>query len=137
MTTGPRLEPLSQDECMALLASASVGRVGVNIDALPTVLPVNFALFNGSVIFRAVPGTKLHTATREAVVAFQADHYGDRRDPSGWSVLIRGLAQTITDPSTLSAARRLPLGSWGTVDPGPSDYVRVEPAIVTGRRYVL
>ena len=87
---------------MALLSTASVGRIGVNIDALPTVLPVNFALFNGSVVFRTAPGTKLHFATRDAVVAFQADHYGSVREPTGWSVLVRGVAQTLTDPSVLS-----------------------------------
>lgn len=130
------LEPLTHEECMALLSTASVGRVGAHIDALPTVLPVNFALFDGSVVFRTVPGTKLHAATRDAVVAFQADHYGDIHDPFGWSVLIRGVAQTITDPSLLAAAHLLPLGSWA-FDGRTDEYVRLEPAIVTGRRFVL
>lgn len=134
MTAGPRLEPLTQEECMALLSTVSVGRVGIHIDALPAVLPVNFALHNGSVVFRTVPGTKLHDATQDAVIAFQADHYGDLREPIGWSVLVRGVAQQITDPSTLAAARLLPLGSWAL--DGPDQYVSVEPALVTGRRVV-
>jgi uncharacterized protein len=121
---------------MALLSTVSVGRVGIHIDALPAVLPINFALQNGSVVFRTVPGTKLHNATQDAVVAFQADHYGDIRDPFGWSVLVRGVAQQITDPSTLAAARLLPLGSWA-LDGGPDRYMRVEPAMVTGRRVIL
>jgi nitroimidazol reductase NimA-like FMN-containing flavoprotein (pyridoxamine 5'-phosphate oxidase superfamily) len=136
MVTGAHLEPITQDECMALLSTASVGRIGVNIDALPTVLPVNFALFNGSVVFRTAPGTKLHFATRDAVVAFQADHYGSVREPTGWSVLVRGVAQTLTDPSVLRAAQHLPLEPWGPLEGSRGDYVRVEPAIVTGRRFV-
>jgi nitroimidazol reductase NimA-like FMN-containing flavoprotein (pyridoxamine 5'-phosphate oxidase superfamily) len=121
---------------MALLSTVSVGRVGICIDALPAVLPVNFAVHDGAVVFRTVPGTKLHDATQDAVVAFQADHYSDTRAPFGWSVLVRGVARQIIDPSTLAAARLLPLGSWA-LDGRPDPYVRVEPAMVSGRRVAL
>ena len=38
------LEVLSREECLSLMATVSVGRLGVSIDALPAILPVNFVL---------------------------------------------------------------------------------------------
>jgi hypothetical protein len=126
---------LSPAECMDLLGSASVGRLGVTIDALPAVLPVNFVVSEGAVVFRTVPGTKLDAATHGAVVAFEADAYGTSEDPQGWSVLVRGLAHEVTEPDDLAAARQLPLESWA-FDGGADRFVRIEPSLVTGRRVV-
>ena len=110
-----------------------VGRVGVTIDALPAVLPVNFVVSDGGVVFRTVPGTKLDAATAGAVVAFEADAYGTGSDPGGWSVLVRGVARELTDESELARARDLPLESWAW-DGGADRFVRIEPTVVTGRR---
>ena len=129
----PTIEELNPDECLELLASVPVGRVGVTIDALPAVLPVNFVVHGGAVIFRTVPGTKLDAATAGAVVAFETDGYGDSRDPNGWSVLLRGIAHEIDDPAQLAMARALPLESWAW-DGGADRFVRIEPTVLTGRR---
>ena len=126
------VEPLSQEECLALLASVSIGRIGTTIDALPVVLPITFALHNGIIMFRTMPGTKLHDATLNAVVALQADHYNDD-DPFGWSVLVQGMTQEVTDPHLLAAVRLLPLGAWAP----HGRYNALEPAIVSGRHIVL
>jgi nitroimidazol reductase NimA-like FMN-containing flavoprotein (pyridoxamine 5'-phosphate oxidase superfamily) len=127
------LEELSSDECLRLLASVPVGRVGITIDALPAVLPVNFVVHDGVVLFRTVPGTKLDVATAGAVVAFEADSYGSDGAPAGWSVLVRGVAQEVTDPDELAAARALPLESWAW-DGIADRFVKIEPTLVTGRR---
>lgn len=71
----PRLRSLSRPECIALLVGASVGRLGLSIDALPVILPVNYLLIDGGIVFRTVHGTKLDAATRHAVVAFEVDEY--------------------------------------------------------------
>ena len=131
--TEPLVERLSQDECMALLSTVSIGRVGTTVDALPVVLPVTFGLLGGSIVFRTMPGTKLHDATLNAVVALQADHYANLHDPFGRSVLVQGMTQAIADPHRLAAARLLPLGSWAP----DGCYLDLEPAIVSGRRVVI
>lgn len=118
---------------MALLSTVSIGRIGTTIDAMPVVLPVTFTLHQGSLVFRTMPGTKLDTAVLDAVVAFQADHYGSLHDPAGWSVMVQGMTQQIADPSRLAALQLLPLGSWAP----QGRYVALEPAIVSGRRIVL
>jgi nitroimidazol reductase NimA-like FMN-containing flavoprotein (pyridoxamine 5'-phosphate oxidase superfamily) len=130
-----RVEELPASECLGLLASVPVGRVGVTIDALPAVLPVNFVVTDGSVVFRTISGTKLDAATRGAVVAFEVDAYGTSEQPLGWSVLVRGVAREITDPVELVAARALPLESWAW-DGGADHFVRIDPTLVTGRRVV-
>ena len=62
----PVARALDRSECLALLASTSLGRIGTSIEAMPVVLPVAFALYDGSIVFRTMPGTKLHDATRDA-----------------------------------------------------------------------
>jgi nitroimidazol reductase NimA-like FMN-containing flavoprotein (pyridoxamine 5'-phosphate oxidase superfamily) len=37
-------EPISPDECWALLATASVGRIALSVRALPVILPVHYYL---------------------------------------------------------------------------------------------
>lgn len=78
---------LTRPECLELLSQAPVGRIGASIDALPVILPVHFGLFEESVLFRTIPGTKLDAATLGAVVAFQADGR-ELRDGTYWSVLL-------------------------------------------------
>jgi uncharacterized protein len=133
--TGHVIEELAPAECLRLLASVTVGRVGVTIDALPAVLPVNFVMSEGAVVFRTVPGTKLDAATAGAVVAFEADDHGTADAPGGWSVLVRGIARELTLPSELAKARALPLEPWAW-DCGADRFVRIEPRVLTGRRIV-
>ena len=79
---------LPRQECLGLLATVPIGRVGVTMNALPVVLPVNFAVFDGDIVFRTVDGTKFHAAVAGTVVAFEVDSY-DSEGTSGWSVVIR------------------------------------------------
>jgi nitroimidazol reductase NimA-like FMN-containing flavoprotein (pyridoxamine 5'-phosphate oxidase superfamily) len=72
-----RIELLDSEECLRLLGSARVGRIGITVSALPVVLPVNFALFDTDVVFRSTARTKLTAAATGAVVAFEADAYSD------------------------------------------------------------
>jgi uncharacterized protein len=127
---------LGTEECLALLRSVPVGRVGVTIDALPAVLPVNFVVWNGSIAFRTVPGTKLDAAAAGAVVAFQADTYGTPDRPGGWSVLVRGIAREVTDAAELAQLREVPLDSWAW-DGAAHRWVCIDPTVMTGRRIVL
>jgi uncharacterized protein len=129
------LQELEPEECLRLLATVPVGRVGVTIDALPAVLPVNFLVTGGAVVFATVPGTKLDAATAGAVVAFEADSYGTADSPGGWSVLVRGIAREVTDAAEIESARALPFDSWAW-DGAADRYVRIEPTVVTGRRIV-
>jgi nitroimidazol reductase NimA-like FMN-containing flavoprotein (pyridoxamine 5'-phosphate oxidase superfamily) len=124
------LEKLSRSECMRLLESASIGRVGVSIGALPVILPVNFAVVDGDIIIRTGAGTKLDAAAINLVVAFEVDGF----DPvwhSGWSVLVQGLAKVVADPGELQRLRRLRLAPWTGID---GHFVRIATQFLSGRR---
>jgi nitroimidazol reductase NimA-like FMN-containing flavoprotein (pyridoxamine 5'-phosphate oxidase superfamily) len=125
------LEVLGRDECMRLLASASLGRLGITTGALPTVLPVNFRLVGDQVVFRTGSGTKLDAATDNAVVAFEVDDM----DPvwhTGWSVVVTGVAREVTDPDELAAIELTSIPHWAPDH--ASRLVAVSTEIVTGRR---
>lgn len=117
---------------MALLASASFGRVGVSVEALPAILPVTIALMDESVVFRTIPGTKLAYATKGSILAVEADHY-DAALGDGWSVLVRGVATELVDGGDIDRARELLTGSWISGH-AAEHYVGVGCDLVTGRR---
>ena len=128
---GPVLEELSRAECLRLLATAAIGRICYTRQALPAVEPVNFRLQDGAIVIRTDAGGKLAAATRLAVVAFEADDL----DPvlrSGWSVTVIGRCEEVTDAGDVAGLDRLGLESWA---PGTRNhFIRIVPAIVTGRR---
>lgn len=56
------VEKLTRAQCLELIATVPVGRIGVSIRALPVILPVNFVLVGENIVFRTIPGTKLDAA---------------------------------------------------------------------------
>jgi nitroimidazol reductase NimA-like FMN-containing flavoprotein (pyridoxamine 5'-phosphate oxidase superfamily) len=122
---------LERDECLRLLATGHVGRIGTTRDALPTVLPVTYTLDGDAVVFRAAPATTLEVSLAGMVVAFEVDEI-DPWHHEGWSVVVQGFAHRVTDHEDVERLRRLPLTPWapGRVD----DFVVIPPTIVTGRR---
>ena len=126
-----RWQELSKSECFGLLARVRVGRVAFVDDLGPMVMPVNFVLDRHMVVFRTDGGTKLDAAVRGSRVAFEIDGT-DEAARAGWSVVVRGEAVEVTDPAELARLRRLPLRPWA---PGAkTHYVRILPAVLTGRR---
>jgi nitroimidazol reductase NimA-like FMN-containing flavoprotein (pyridoxamine 5'-phosphate oxidase superfamily) len=124
-------QELTKSECFALLSGARLGRVAVVDDQGPIVFPVNFVLDRHMVVFRTDEGTKLDAAIRGSRVAFEIDGT-DAAAHTGWSVMVRGEAVEVRDPAELARLRRLPLSPWA---PGAkSRYVRILPAVLTGRR---
>src|SRR3954451_18755334 len=88
------LQDLGADECYRLLATQQIGRLGVNAEHYPLIFPVNYALDHDVIVVRTHPGTKL-TAADHANVTFEVDEI-DQRARTGWSVLVRGLAEEVT-----------------------------------------
>ena len=84
------LRQLGPDQCLELLASCQVGRVGTSVGALPVILPVNYVVFDHGVLSARHPAPSV-------VVAFEADAY-DPDGSAGWSVLLVGKANEISHP---------------------------------------
>jgi nitroimidazol reductase NimA-like FMN-containing flavoprotein (pyridoxamine 5'-phosphate oxidase superfamily) len=129
----PRLTVLTRDECLALLPTVPIGRVGLTLSALPVVLPVNFAVLDGDIVFRTVEGTKFHAAATGTVVAFEVDDH-DRDGAWGWSVMVQGPSRVLTEAAEVSQVRRLVVDPWA-VDGRADRTVRITNALMSGRRF--
>lgn len=125
------LEVLSREECLQLLRTASLGRIGVSVGALPMVLPVNFRLVGDRIVFRTGRGTKLDAAVENAVVAFEVDDM-DPMSHTGWSVVATGLASEVTDPAEVTALEAAGLPHWAKGIDGR--VVAVSMDLLSGRR---
>jgi hypothetical protein len=133
MSERPSEAGLPRHECLALLATASMGRVALSIDALPVVLPVGFALLGEDVVFRPLFDAKLSVPGVDVVLAFQVDHFGAPAE-AGWSVLVQGLARAVVEPEELERCRALSLPVLG-VGRHSARFARLSTTRLTGRRY--
>jgi nitroimidazol reductase NimA-like FMN-containing flavoprotein (pyridoxamine 5'-phosphate oxidase superfamily) len=123
-------------ECADLLEASWLGRLGVVVDGHPEIFPVNhvYERTSGSVLFPTPPGTKLSSALGSALVAFEVD--GITNDELvGWSVLVVGAAEEVTDPGVIAAASSLRRAVWALSE--RSHWLRIRPVKVTGRRISL
>jgi nitroimidazol reductase NimA-like FMN-containing flavoprotein (pyridoxamine 5'-phosphate oxidase superfamily) len=86
-----QVEELAESECLDLLGTKRVGRVAHNDPDGPVVVPVNYVLQDGMVLFRISPYSRLADRLRDGSASFQVDHV-DEDARTGWSVLVRGHA---------------------------------------------
>jgi nitroimidazol reductase NimA-like FMN-containing flavoprotein (pyridoxamine 5'-phosphate oxidase superfamily) len=128
-----RFERLSPAECWELLTSKSVGRIAYCKANGPVVLPVNYTIRDQSIVFRTAAGGLLHDAMKSAQAAFQVDEIDDFLQ-AGWSVLLVGTAQWVSDTEQLTDLW------WDQHQPDPwaggnrNAFVRLLPSEITGRR---
>jgi nitroimidazol reductase NimA-like FMN-containing flavoprotein (pyridoxamine 5'-phosphate oxidase superfamily) len=131
------LEELDETECLRLIASGGVGRIGYSGRYGPTVMPVNYRLYEGTIVFRTAQDSatdedlRTGIANAEFKVAFEIDDF-DTAARTGWNVLIQGSAHHVE-----SDAERAAVAGAG-VDPWPGGdrelFLRIIPTRVTGRR---
>ena len=127
------LDVIPVDECYALLAGHEVGRIGLVVGRQPLVLPVNYGMDGRTIIVRTHPGTTL-SAARHADVAFEVDDI-DRAHRSGWSVLVRGLAEEVDSAHRSDLVARthaVGVQPWAPGEHG--NWLRITPQAVSGRR---
>lgn len=131
MDVSRRLRALDVEECLSLLGTEAVGRVAFMRDGFPVVLPMNYVVDQGAVVFRTGYGPILDLLAAHSPVAFEADRF-DPDYHEGWSVLVQGIAEEVSDLDELQRLRVLPLRPWA---PGDRDhYVRILSTTITGRR---
>lgn len=93
------LVELGGAECWRLLSTHGVGRLALSMPDGLTVLPVNYSVDEGTIAFRTSPAATPAEAS-DTRCAFEVDEVDDALS-QGWSVLVRGMAHTVTDPAGL------------------------------------
>ncbi len=128
------LTELSRGECLARLATATIGRVVYTEHALPAAQPVDFFLDDEEIIFRTGGGAGPGAAVNHHVVAFQADDIDDATR-AGWSVCGVGEAYEIADPARLAELAALAPPAWTSAR--TTQMVSIPLQRLNGRQLVL
>lgn len=129
------LTELGRDECLRLLSATTVGRVVVvrPVEDMPVIRPVNYAFdaASQSVVFRCIPGTKFASLMRASRAWFEIDDIdADRR--TGWSVIVGGVTEVVTQPAEVGRLDAIGVDSW--IAGQDAEWVRIRARVVSGRR---
>lgn len=129
----PETTVLPPEKCMELIGPGGVGRIGFLPEGAmaPTILPVNYLVRDGDIVFRtASHGVIAGYLPGDA--AFEIDRV-DGAMSEGWSVLVTGRAEPVTDEADAASLRTsAPVRPWAG---GERDlFVRVAVHGVSGRR---
>ena len=131
------LEELTEAESLRLIEQAEVGRIGFSGRYGPVVIPVNYKIIDGAVVFRTAVGSPLGEDLRTGIadaeykVAFEIDAV-DPDSRTGWSVMIQGAAHHVDDEQERAALREAGIQPWAG---GERDhFVRIKPTMISGRR---
>ncbi|MCX4744750.1 pyridoxamine 5'-phosphate oxidase family protein [Kitasatospora sp. NBC_01287] len=126
----PVLEELAHAECWQRLATYGIGRIALTTASGPVVLPVNYWVLDGTLIFRTAADGPLAGAVG-ARVALEVDRI-DEVLRTGWSVLAVGTAARVDDQPALAHLKERDAPSpWAG---GERDlWVRIKPTELSGR----
>jgi uncharacterized protein len=121
---------LSRDECFSALAQGAVGRVAITAQALPAIVPVNYALDARAIVFRTRTDGMLARACDGNVVAFEVDQLAqDGR--AGWSVLVVGVGTLLFGSDAL---RALELNVASAAGEDRDQFISIAIGRISGRR---
>ncbi len=127
----PEPRDLDPQECERLLRAGSVGRVALSTPDGPHIVPVSYAVVDGTIVMRTSLHSVLATYGRNAMLAFEVsdvDH--DRYE--GWSVQARGRGWAEVDPEQVVRLRE----GWPPRYRVPGNrnvYIRIRWDSLTGR----
>jgi nitroimidazol reductase NimA-like FMN-containing flavoprotein (pyridoxamine 5'-phosphate oxidase superfamily) len=124
------LAVLGRDDCLDLLRSHYLGRLGLSVGALPVVVPVNYAIDEDLIVICSEPGLKLEAARKGVVACLEIDDF-DTMTHSGWSVLVTGRLGELTDATAIRRAEHLPLVPWAPMS--EPHYMTLSTELVSGR----
>jgi len=126
---GPVTE-LSDDAAWDLLNTSSFGRLGLSLNNLPEIFPVDYHADGTSILFRTAKGTKLHELVENSRIVFEVDAHeaGD-----AWSVTAKGAAAVLDEPDDIEEADQRPLPDW--IPTAAFVYVKVTVDFIRGRRF--
>ncbi len=126
------MELLDEAQCWELLKAHEVGRLAMTMAGECEIFPMNYVVYDGTVLVRTAEGTKLASLSAAMPVAFEIDGY-DPASNEAWSVVLKGRAEVLQRLEEIYAAEDLPLFPWNIA---PKHwFVRLHPRRLEGRRF--
>lgn len=133
----PVIDELDKAECLRLIAPGGIGRIAFSGRYGLTVLPVNYRLFEGTIVFRTAQDSatdedlRTGIANAEYKVAFEIDDFSNV-ERVGWSVLVQGSAHHVDSEAERASVSETGVEAW----PGGEReaFLRIIPSRITGRR---
>ena len=128
---------LDEAECLRLIEPGGIGRLAFAGRFDLTVLPVNYRLHKGAILFRTAQDSTTDEDLRTGIsnaeyrVAFEIDDF-DMAKREGWSVLLQGPAHHLDSDEERAEAESAGVDTWP--DGGREHYISIVPARITGRR---
>lgn len=131
--------PVSVDEaeCLRLISPGGIGRLGYVGRYGLTILPVNYRLYEGTIVFRTAQDSptdedlRTGIANAEYRVAFEIDEL-DLAAREGWSVLVQGSLHHVDSEHERASVRQAGVEPWAG---GVKElFLRIRPTRITGRR---
>lgn len=93
----PALRDLDTAACERLLQRGSFGRLGLVTPTGPEIVPVNYAVDDGTIVIRTSPEGIIACHGHLAELVFEVDFIDDEYW-SGWSVVAHGRGAVVRDP---------------------------------------
>jgi nitroimidazol reductase NimA-like FMN-containing flavoprotein (pyridoxamine 5'-phosphate oxidase superfamily) len=122
---------LSVEECWELLEVEEFGRLAYRLVDEVHLVPINYVVDGGVLLFRTASGNKLFAAALHADVAFEIDWHDEH---AAWSVVVRGRIRRLHEDEVHRVEGRL-LEPW--VPTMKYDVIELTPETVSGRRFLL
>ena len=94
-------EAIGRQQCFDLIESHHLGRIAWQAADLPQILPVTYAMHQGSVYFRTAPDGILSELALPTRVALEVDEL-DQQTRSGWSIVLHGRTSAVSEPEALA-----------------------------------
>jgi nitroimidazol reductase NimA-like FMN-containing flavoprotein (pyridoxamine 5'-phosphate oxidase superfamily) len=134
-----KIESLGEDECLRLISPGGIGRIAYEGRFGLAILPVNYTLHEGAIVFRTAEHSPLDEDLRTGItdaeykVAFEIDEF-DQAAREGWSVLIQGSAHHVKPGADHESAQAADVQPWAG---GERElFLRIVPSRMTGRRII-
>lgn len=122
---------LSEEECWEALRAEEFGRLAYVLADEIHLVPINYAVDEGRLLFRSAEGSKLLGVVMHPEVVFEIDRYDER---VAASVIVRGAARVLEEDEE-HLAEEVPLHPW--LDTLKYNLVEIRPTQLTGRRFRL
>ena len=122
---------LSDEECWEFLGSQEFGRLAFHLAEQVHITPINYAVDDGTLLFRTAEGSKLLAVVMNPDIAFEVDAYDDE---TAISVILRGSARLLEEDEA-HRSENVPLRPW--VPTLKYNVVEIRPTEISGRRFSL